>query len=437
MKFLLALLLYLTANLLGLSPANFAIAQEITKNPTYPELTGFKNQNSETQKQLLQPILSNLRISITTDLNKTEQELSEEKLKVLFADLKFLEQLNKSDVLTSASKIYISNTLAELLKKSLFFSPKNLSLDGEKFPYSATLRIQLAFTEFSFAKTTKNFSFFNSIYQSSPERQKLWKNYHLLVLDNLKSDPNQLEYLNLFLSSIPKPLLEPVILTCMACNFSQGALYYFSPYYFVPSLIVWGDFSSSESINIFNVPMGTRIDLPLPEELAFYPVDVYAGVFVHEYSHHVERKFSPKLIEYREATLNLAGKDHQNYLRNMQADGYFIENKAEFFASLANGFFADSNKLFNYSLIKAAQGNFNQINQFNLIASAYSEAKHANFYKTDRMANFTHHQVPIHKKNRIIQSIEVDNCKHTFQFQDGLINKVDSICEAKEEPTNE
>lgn len=437
MKFFLAFLLFFAVSTLGTPPINLALAQDQTESSPNPELWGFKNQNSAKQKELIQPTLNFLKSSVTPELDKTEKSLSEEKLRSLFGKLKFLEELNKSNFLTASSKTYLGNSLTEILKRSPFFLPNNLKLDGEMYPFSASLRVQLLFTAFAFSKSIDNFSYIQTLNKSDAKRDNLWKKHQILVFDNSKYDETQLRFINSFLDSIPKRHQQPIILTCLECIFSQGPLYFFPPYFFVPPIISLEEFSQGNHINVFNIPLGKSFDLPLPEEFPFEPVDVFTGVFTHEYTHHVENNLSPELNEYKKLTRAVAGDKQQNYLRNMQEDGYFTANPGEFFASLANSFFADSNKIFNYSLTKAVQGNYNQINQFNLIASAYSESKFVNFYKTDREGNFSHNKIPIRKKGRIIQSLEVSKCKHSFQFQNRLINKVNSICEIDEEQKND
>ena len=235
-------------------------------------------------------------------------------------------------------------------------------------------------------------------------QSELWFKHNIIISDHGLLDDEQLSVILEVLSLVPEELYRVVNL-----NVTD---------------IISEDLNAVSSIggvNINNYKVGERSENGFPDESAGTLVDLFSLVFVHELNHNISLvSLSEKehfLDEHRFRLLESAGRDHSNYLRSINSDGFFLENPDELFASTANMYFANTQLSFDIALERFRDGVHQPMDQFLFLANTYSLDTDSSFFISfNQNADFEFKKVKIERdEDGYIIRLWIDNpCAYNF-----------------------
>jgi hypothetical protein len=195
----------------------------------------------------------------------------------------------------------------------------------------------------------------------------LWNKYEILVCDNGLLDALQLEKILEVLAFVPRNLHQIVNLNVNDVISED------------PDAV-----SSIGGINLYNYKVGSRSEDGFPNGTVGSPADLFTLVFSHELCHNIdnygliaEEHF---LEPHKFALIESAGSDRQNYLRSVNADGFFLEYPNELFASTANLYLASTQLTFQIALERMRSGRHQPLDQFLFVANVFSNNTDSTFF---------------------------------------------------------
>ena len=241
--------------------------------------------------------------------------------------------------------------------------------------------------------------------QLSGRQRDLFLNFGLIVLDNCRLAPDQLEYLYTLISLVPTELHD---LAAISVAEFLGA---------PPTQIRLDGIGGA--VNTFGTPIDSVLENQFPPDVAAGAIPVYCSALAHEVNHVVDAftiGWGPNspLADRRRQLLRDAGTNDSNYLRGNGA--FFTANPQEFFASIANQWFADTQKTFDLAKSRADSGLTGPINQALFFAEVYSGGKsNTYFYRIDANGRQTRQTVPLSRdQHGRIDGIHLDAAVYSF-----------------------
>ncbi|NIP40593.1 MAG: PKD domain-containing protein, partial [Candidatus Aenigmarchaeota archaeon] len=197
-------------------------------------------------------------------------------------------------------------------------------------------------------------------------RNIIHDSFRITIEDNCSLDANQLEVINYILGSVPRPLYN--VSRIVTRNVSASYTYQYNT-------IVIPDLGVGES----------GVD-HIPDEIDQY-ADNFSIIFVHELNRNIRRKYRYANTNFRMREYELisrAGYNRTNYIRSDYPNGYFYQNREEFFPAISDAYFQDSYLTFNLTLQRFGEGYSQPIDQFLFFADLYSlGTNRTKFYTLD------------------------------------------------------
>jgi hypothetical protein len=243
----------------------------------------------------------------------------------------------------------------------------------------------------------------------------LWMDFTCLLLDNNLTDGPQRQFVYDYLNLVPTQLhnLRSITVNELLGNCTP---YQDGTYDIRRS-------SAHGGVNIFGCPIGTYSENSFPPDVLPGVVDGYCVVVAHEVNHVVDAYAvwpDAVLGPRRDALIAAAGNAHMNYLRSMFADGFFVENPQEFFASIANQWFTDSAKTIELGLVRFDAGWLEPINQALFFAEVYSTGTNTTlFYTLDAAGALARQVVPVGRDaGGHINELAYDGQRYSFTLDE-------------------
>lgn len=233
----------------------------------------------------------------------------------------------------------------------------------------------------------------------------VFDDFGIILLDNLRLDAAQLDYIHTYFSLLPPALHD---LRVISVNDDLGS----------PPIAVPLDGATS-GVNIFGVPIGGYNENSFPPDVPPGVVDGFSIVVAHEANHVVDAEYvlgDPALSARRAQLISDAGTDPLNYLRSMISPGFFTQNPQEFFASISNQWFTDSVKTIELGIVRFDAGRTDPINQALFFADVYSLAGGSTFFYTnDTAGSIARTSVPLHRNGAgFIDEIDASGVHYCF-----------------------
>jgi len=336
----------------------------------------------------------------------------------IFCILVFFVDIANSKKLGDEYKVGVPKKLTSILKFSHLGEIRCARIDKEKYPFVNSVKTQFLLTLFSFAKQSNELKLLSQSISLPDVRKRLLDTYNVLILDNCGFDNAQLRGIWSFVRGIPKHIRMPIAITCYDELISREN-----------KLVTVHSFRCNGSFNVFGTKVGGRSENQFPKDYMKIETDGFMIVLAHEYNHNVDGTYvrsTEALKRFKQRLLKKAGANRNNYLRSMFGDDFFKKNPQEFVASLANQYFCSSRDMFLYALKKAKEGNLNQINQFVLMASIYADGVKTCFYGINKRGDVRAVAVSVEKKDGLVSAILVDEKRYSFDYKDGIIEKISS-----------
>jgi len=206
--------------------------------------------------------------------------------------------------------------------------------------------------------------------QLSGRARDLLDDFGIALIDNVQFQPTQLDHLHRLFTLVPAALHNIS---------SVSALDDFFPTTTSPSAREYLDRQNGaifgSSLNTFGTPLNGAGENPFPNDVPPVIGSAFGGATAHEINHVVDFFFiytDPTRNQRRAQLISQAGSNHLNYLRSMFADGFFVANSVEFFASIANQWFTDSARTLELGVLRFQGGRPEPLNQALFFAEIYS-----------------------------------------------------------------
>ncbi|NND31082.1 MAG: T9SS type A sorting domain-containing protein [Saprospiraceae bacterium] len=279
---------------------------------------------------------------------------------------------------------------ASLLSTNPIYFTKANKIDLDKYPFLGIIRSQIfanlaAFNYYDKSRKTEIAQIIGLSSLNNSLQNDLWDLHNIIVSDNGALDNDQFAVILQVLAIVPRDLYRVVNLNLIDV-LSEN-----------PNAV-----SSIGGINLNNYKVGARSEDGFPEGTVGSSVDLFTLVFVHELNHNISTVALAEaehfLDMHRLRLLENAGSNHLNYLRSINADGFFIENPDELFASTSNMYFANTQLSFEIALENYGSGRHQPLDQFLFLANAYSNGSDSTlFVSFNEQAEFTVKKIKIEK----------------------------------------
>ncbi len=249
----------------------------------------------------------------------------------------------------------------------------------------------------------------------------IFTKYSILVIDNNGLDAAQLDFIDRYISNIPREM------------YNFGTI---SVDHFIDSSFNGGGYYTGTRINIFPDKIGVSPENQFPPDISSGISEIFCSGFAHEFNHDVNEyyiKSYPVMEARKNALIEAAGANQMNYLRSMVQEGYFYTNREEFVSSIANQWFCNSSHVLDLGISRFNKGYKEPINQFIFFADVYSNGGgNTLFYNIDRNGNIIKTSVPVFRDNNgHINKILVNNILYTFTLDSaGNVNGIISTAPA-------
>lgn len=304
---------------------------------------------------------------------------------------------------------------------------QSVTLDINDLPYLATIRGQIyinlrdAFRVMSITKEEIS----EIIGLESPELSKyleIWNNYGVIIIDNNGLDDDQLSTVDNLLSHVSQELIAPNDSLALGTITVDELIGNMDDKYI--------SFEQTDGVNIFDIDVGVQTENSFPDDVAPSYSDQFALVLIHELNHIIDTVYNEQdedRNDFKE-DLNISTEGyHENYLRSMLEDNYFLDYSQEFFASISNQWLSNTDNTFNLAMARFASGIREPMDQFIYFAETYSLGNdYTVFYNTDTLGNVERYEVPITRNHEgRISGIHIDGIYYEFSFgEDGKVDDV-------------
>lgn len=283
---------------------------------------------------------------------------------------------------------------------------RSFSLDQSTYPTSVWLRERAWRTlRDSLKLTPSRKELLADVVQLGGRQRDLFLNFDLIILDNCRLAPDQLQFLHNLMSLVPAELHDLAAVSV-------------TEYLGTPPVRI-GLEGLGGQVNTFGTPINSMQENQFPPDVPAGSIPVYCAALAHEVNHVVDAFTigwvpNTPLASRRQQLLRDAGTNNLNYLRGMGT--FFTANPQEFFASIANQWFADTKKTFDLAKTRADLGITDPINQALFFADVYSGGtSNTYFYRTYPDGRLTRQTVPLSRDhNGCIDGLHIDDAVYSF-----------------------
>ena len=408
------------------------LTNDLKEYLVYPVFYWFSDEShGNLQQGITHPLLALL--DNIMDINQSEYELANEldtdkdKRETVINAHKFMNNIFNVGVDSVELRTDIFQFYKTHIDTFSYIFKQSVTLDTNDLFYLATIRGQIymnlrdAFRVMSITKEEIS----EIIGLKSPELSKyleIWNNYGVMIIDNNGLNDDQLSTVDNLLSHVSQELIAP--------NDSQalGTIT-------VDELIGNVDdkyisFEQTTGVNVFDLDVGVYEENSFPDDVAPSYTDQFALVLIHELNHIVDDVYNEQDEErndFKEDLNTSTEGNHEDYLRSMFEDGYFVDYPQEFFASISNQYLSNTGNTFKLAMARFANGVREPMDQFVFFAETYSLGDDFTvFYKTDTLGNVERSEVPITRNEEGgIGGIHIDGIYYEFSFdEDGKVDDV-------------
>ena len=408
------------------------LTDDLKEYLVYPVFYWFSDESHANLQQGITPPLLALLDNIM-DINKSEYELANEldtdkdKRETVSNVHKFMNNIFTMGVDNEKLRTNIFQFYKTHIDTFSYIFKQSVTLDTQDLPYLATIRGQIYMNlrdAFRVMSVTKE-EISEIIGLKSPELSKyleIWNNYGVMIIDNNGLKDDQLSTVDNLLSHVSQELIAP------NDSESLGTIT-------VDELIGNVDdkyisFEQSAGVNVFDLDVGVYEENSFPDDVAPSYTDQFALVLIHELNHVVDDVYNEQdevRNDFKEDLNTSTEGYHENYLRSMFEDGYFVDYPQEFFASISNQYLSNTESTFKLAMTRFASGIREPMDQFIYFAETYSLGDDFTvFYKTDTLGNVERYEVPITRNQEGgISGIHIDSIYYEFSFgEDGKVDDV-------------
>jgi len=305
--------------------------------------------------------------------------------------------------------------LTALSRKAPFLLNLAAPVSVRDLPYVNAIRAQYVMAVFSYHKKLGLLKELGAAVPLDGLRGQLYRDYHVILLDNCYFDEKQMGNVHGLLSKLPEHLRYALVITC---HDSLAGKHKRIPIH---------NFACHGRFNVFGNRVGAARGNQFPRGYPWVVTDGFTIVLAHEYGHNVDGcavRNTPALKAFKGRVMKMAGRKTGNYCRNMFGGSFFLKNPQEFFASLCNQYFCSSLELYRYAMIRYHKGNANHINQFVLLASTFSDEEHCYAYRVTGSGEIKLEKWPITKSHGLIETLTIGDTTTRFTYENGVITSV-------------
>ncbi len=333
-----------------------------------------------------------------------------------------LTWMGKQDTLSTfpAETLSIYNNLIDLVNVHPTVLRNSAMLDRTSQPHFGALRTQAHMAMLANAPSSERTrAVFTPAVKTeiaatlglTGKHAEIWNDFTLLLCDNNMASDLQKQTIYQYLSLVPQELHNLATITIN--KFLGNSEDYQDRNY---------DFLSRYGVvNIFETLIGVVIENSFPSDVEPGMVDGFTITVAHESNHVVDDvavKGNPTLAARRQALLDAAGYDSQNFLRSDSGDGFFQDSPVEFIASIANQWFTDSCKTIELGLVRFDAGREDPINQALFFAEIYSQGGGSTFfYKINTSGQILREEIPVGRSiEGFIDDLIFDGNRYMFDL---------------------